>query len=571
MSYLNFKSKYDTNPIISITDNSKDIFVGANQIVEELGKINKGIICFETYPGVNLEILKEEIIEKLNPTRIIFSEDYTLSEQDYDSVVDKYLYDDRVFGMYSHNVIEDFYQMDQINNLNNNLNNDDLIVTLGFGASLIKYDYLIMTGLTRWEIQLRYRKGLSNFKKNNPNEDILRKYKRGYFVEWRVADRIKENHNSKSNYLIDYNLLDKPKMIETNKYEECLDKTVNRPFRVVPYFDPGVWGGQWMKEVCNLDPSKPNYAWCFDGVPEENSIKFGFGNEYIEIPAQDLVQFRPNKFMGENVYQQFGQHFPIRFDFLDTFEGGNLSLQVHPLTKYIKDQFGMTYTQDESYYILDAKEDAICYLGVKKDIDQEQFKEDLIRANNGEITFDDSKYINQIPVKKHDHLLIPGGTIHCSGKNTMVLEISSCVYIFTFKLWDWGRLGLDGLPRPVSLEHGFKNIRFERDTDFVYKELVNHITKINDKEEITGLHELEFIESRRYSFDDELVMETKNQVNVCNLVDGQEMDVYSLDNSFEPFRVHYAETFYIPATISQVKFKSLDPNGCKVIKAMVRK
>ncbi len=75
--------------------------------------------------------------------------------------------------------------------------------------------------------------------------------------------------------------------------------------------------------------------------------------------------------------------------------------------------------------------------------------DDLRRAGSGEKPFDDDRFVNQIPAKKHDHFLIPAGTVHCSGAGTMVLEISATPYIFTFKLWDWGRLGLDGLPRPV--------------------------------------------------------------------------------------------------------------------------
>jgi mannose-6-phosphate isomerase class I len=325
-----------------------------------------------------------------------------------------------------------------------------------------------------------------------------------------------------------------------------------------------------MKEVCNLDADQVNYAWCFDGVPEENSVRYGFKESFIEFPAQDIVLFRPEEFMGKKVYDLFGKSFPIRFDFLDTMNGENLSLQVHPKTEYIQKYFGMNYTQEESYYILDAEEDATVYLGVKNDIDYDKFKRDLIEANQKGIDFKAEEYVNRIPVKKHDHLLIPAGTVHCSGKNTMVLEISSGVYIFTFKLWDWGRLGLDGLPRPVSLEHGFRNIKVEHDTTFVENQLVNQFFKVNDYEEITGLHSLQFIESRRYAFKTSVIMETKGVVNVCNLVEGQSMKVVSLDDKFEPFEVHYAETFYIPATIDKVKFISLDSNGCMVIKALVK-
>jgi mannose-6-phosphate isomerase class I len=570
MSYLNFTSKYDKFPVIQVKEDVAGFYIGFEQIKTQLETCKTGVLVFETYPGIDIKVLLNDVIKPLHPDEIICSEDYSVSEEEYDNIIKDNLFDDRVFGFYSHHHVEDFYDMDVLQKKQRTINSNKLTIIYGFGASLFEYNTLVMVSLTRWKIQLRYRNNLSNFKKHNPQEDKLRKYKRGYFVEWRVADRIKEKHVHYMDYVIDLNVNQSPKMITRANYEIALNKAISRPFRVVPYFDPGVWGGQWMKEVCNLDPSKPNYAWSFDGVPEENSVRFGFGKEFIELPAQDIVQFRPNEFMGKKVYKQFGKHFPIRFDFLDTIEGGNLSLQVHPLTKYIKETFGMTYTQDESYYILDALDDAVCYLGVKEGIDIEQFKQDLVEANNGLAPFDDSKYINKIPVKKHDHLLIPAGTIHCSGRNTMVLEISSCVYIFTFKLWDWGRLGLDGLPRPVHLEHGFNNIQFNRDTKFVYKELINQIKPVNEHEEITGLHNLEFIESRRYYVDTELIMDTRNTVNVCNLVDGMEMRIESIDGSFEPFIVHYAETFYIPATISEVKFISLDPNGCKVIKAMVK-
>src|ERR1019366_4471124 len=110
----------------------------------------------------------------------------------------------------------------------------------------------------------------------------------------------------------------------------ALRHATGRPFRVVPFFDPGPWGGQWMKEVCDLDRSAVNYAWCFDCVPEENSLLLAFGGHNVEIPAVDLVFHQPLRLLGPAVFARFGAEFPIRFDLLDTMGGGNLSLQVHP-------------------------------------------------------------------------------------------------------------------------------------------------------------------------------------------------------------------------------------------------
>ncbi|NLD26888.1 MAG: mannose-6-phosphate isomerase [Acholeplasmataceae bacterium] len=571
MAYLNFKSQYDRFPETKIERYQDQAFENAEAIVRELQKICSGIVCFEIYPGCNKEKLYQSIINKLEADRKIDVEEYTKPAEELEKQFAYNLTEDRVFGVYSHHTIEDYYDLPRLEKLKKELKNTTgLIITYGFGASLLPYDHLVLVSITRWEIQLRYREGLTNFKVNNPNEDNLRKYKRGYFLEWRVADRIKEKHFLKAEYLIDDTDRNTLKMVTKTAYEYALDYMVRKPFRMVPYFDPGVWGGQWMKEVCNLDPSAPNYAWCFDGVPEENSIRYRFNNTLIEFPAQDLLLYRARTLLGDRVHGRFGKQFPIRFDLLDTMDGENLSLQVHPLTEYIQDKFGMTYTQDESYYIMDAEEDGTVYLGLKENINPEAMKADLLASQTtGE--FDAEKYVNVFPVKKHDHISIPGGTVHCSGRNTLVLEISACVYIFTFKLWDWGRLGLDGKPRPVHLEHGFNSIQFDRNTSWVKKNLINPLKRLNDYEEITGLHEREFLETRRYTFTEAIEIPTFGSVNMGNLVQGEAAIIESVDGSFEPLEIHYAETFVIPASIGSFRIYSKDSRQeCKIIMAHVR-
>ena len=161
--------------------------------------------------------------------------------------------------------------------------------------------------------------------------------------------------------------------------------------------------------------------------------------------------------------------------------------------------------------------------------------------------------MNRIPVKKHDHILIPAGTVHCSGKNAMVLEISATPYIFTFKLWDWGRVGLDGLPRPIHIDHGRKNIQWDRTTGWVMDNLVDRIRTVEEsgdyRKEITGLHELEFIETVRYTTSSVFEMEMNDSVQQLNLVEGEKAVVESIDGSFAPFEVHYAESFIIPSSV----------------------
>jgi len=237
----------------------------------------------------------------------------------------------------------------------------------------------------------------------------------------------------------------------------------------------------------------------------------------------------------------------------------------------------MHYTQDESYYILDAANDACVYLGFKDNISPKEMIQDLNRSQQEEIFFDVEKYVEKWPVKKHDHALIPAGTIHCSGANSMVLEISATPYIFTFKLWDWNRMGLDGKPRPINIEHGQAVVNWSRTKAWVKKELINTIQKIDEGdgwvEEKTGLHEREFIETRRHWFTRKVRHHTHNSVNVLNLVEGSEAVIESTSNAFEPFIVHYAETFIIPEAVKEYTIR---PHGdsegkqCATIKAFVR-
>ena len=102
--------------------------------------------------------------------------------------------------------------------------------------------------------------------------------------------------------------------------------------------------------------------------------------------------------------------------------------------------------------------------------------------------------------------------------------------------------------------------------------LVDRFETVRDadgvKEEHTGLHELEFIETRRYTVRDAVEFDLNGTVSMCNLVDGTAAMIVSPEGSFEPFEVHYAETFILPASLGRVRIETAGEE-IKVLRAYV--
>ena len=581
---IHHNSNYDKFPTNSISGFDGHCFESWDVILEHLASIlaekRPGVIAVECYHGVDHQELMPNL-QTLHAVTLIDVSTIYKSAEEIGEMVYPEVTDDPVFGKITTLTIDDYLDPVKLTALRKRLDQKSgTLILYGTGASRIspKPDIIIYADMARWEIQLRMRRNtVNNLGVENKERSFNFLYKQAYFVDWRVCDRIKIDLLDSIDYLIDSNIPDSPKMITGEALRAGLQQVADGPFRVVPFFDPGPWGGQWMKEICDLDRQVENFAWGFDCVPEENSLLLKFGDITVEIPSVNLVYSMPKQVLGQEIYEVLGPEFPIRFDFLDTMQGGNLSLQVHPSVEYIREHFGMSYTQDESYYLLDAGENAIVYLGLKPDINPEAMISDLkLAQKNGKI-FKADDYVQSWQVKKHDHVLIPAGTVHCSGKNSMVLEISATPYIFTFKLWDWGRMGLDGKPRPINIEHGEQVIAWERDKEWTEKNLVHQVKTLDEtewyREEVTGLHKLEFIETRRHWFTSTVHHHTGNTVNVLNLVEGREVIVESPDNSFAPFVVHYAETFIVPAQVGPFTirpFGESDGTECATVKAYIR-
>ena len=576
------KSNYDKFPATKVSGKIYTSWQDVRSLLEaKASRMPHCTIVVECYQGVMHEELSRELAlttgAKFHNTSCVFR-----SVEEIEAMTHPWITDDRLFGFRASRFsYTDFLDPQKVDTLRKEIAAEKgITIVYGHAAALVvdNADIIVYADMPRWEIQMRARRHeINGLGVNNHDEMVSKQYKRGYFLDWIICDNLKKKLFDKIDFWLDTTIKEQPRLISGETMKEGLDITAQRPFRVVPFFDPAPWGGQWMKSVCDLDPKPSNYGWCFDCVPEENSLLLNVDGVLFEMPSNNLVFHNTRQLLGGPVEARFGQDFPIRFDFLDTIGGGNLSLQVHPITQYIHDTFGIYYTQDESYYLLDAEEGATVYLGLKTGVKADEMIAALNESQETGKIFDAEKYVNRWPAKQHDHFLIPAGTIHCSGSGAMVLEISATPNLFTFKLWDWGRLGLDGLPRPINIAHGANVIQWDRQTEYVRDHLVNHVELIAEgegwREERTGLHENEFIETRRHWFTKTVHHNTDGGVQVLNVIKGDELVVESPSHAFEPFVVHYAETFIIPACVGEYTIRpcgSSEGKSCGTIKAYVR-
>ena len=480
--------------------------------------------------------------------------------------------DDPLFGTRFAGDLSDFFDSAKLSALKPAAGKQSSII-YGCGASLAGWEgLLIYVDLPKNEIQFRSRAGtvrnLGSARPAPPKEQ----YKRFYFVDWVALNRHKAALMPRIDVVVDCQRPDEPAITEGDVLREALSQMARGVIRVRPWFEPGPWGGQWIgQKIPGLARNVPNYAWSFELIAPENGLLLRDGRRLLEV-SFDFLMFHDNRAVLGDHAGAFGFEFPIRFDFLDTFDGGNLSLQCHPRPDYIRRNFGETFTQDETYYILDCKPGAEVFLGFRAGIDPVEFRAALERSYTEGAEVDVRRFVNVEPAARHDLFLIPGGTIHCSGRDNLVLEISSTPYIFTFKMYDWLRLDLDGRPRPLNIQRAFDNLCFDRQGEVVQRELVSHPRTI---EEGAGwrtvhlpTHRSHFYDVHRFEFTSAVEGRTDGSPHVMSLVEGRTVTLETANGSRAKFS--YAETFVVPAAAGSYRLVSENSQPIKVVKAFMK-
>ena len=565
--------EYNIYPDFPIEDGK--IWCGYQALAEKIRSAS--VVILDGFPGVLWGNFREQLASELDTLGVQATwQDVSsamLSPQGVDSLIAPFMGgNDPLFGRRFEGTLADFFDLEKLSSFYPDLS-ATLNILYGCGSALAGWQgLLVYVDVPKNEIQFRFRQGVIANLGSAESLPPKLAYKRCYFVDWVASGNHKRDLLPKIDLMVDEQRPDLPTLMHGNDLRGSLHQMSQNYFRVRPWFEPGPWGGQWIRrKISQLPQDVPNYAWSFELIVPENGLVFESSGLRLEVSFDCLMFQEYQNVLGDSA-DHFQTEFPIRLDFLDTFDGGNLSIQCHPRPEYIRRYFGETFTQDETYYILDCTPDARVYLGFQEDIDPVAFRAALENSAQTGNPVDIEHFVQALPVQKHDLLLIPNGTIHGAGKDNLVLEISATPYIFTFKMYDWLRNDLDGKPRSLNIQRAFENLYFDRKGERIPREFFSKPYVLEEGEGWRLVHcpthPHHFYDVHRLEFDERTSVQTHGSCHALSLVEGESVLLQTASGMRQGF--HYAETFVVPAAAGSYQLISENRKPLKVIKCFVK-
>jgi len=217
------------------------------------------------------------------------------------------------------------------------------------------------------------------------------------------------------------------------------------PFVFQPIFKERVWGGRGLETSLHrsLPPGKPiGESWEIVDRPEAQSVVVN--GALAGKTLRDVLEGDAAAIMGPRWPKE--KTFPILVKWLDCRE--RLSLQVHPPASIALQLKGEPKT--ENWYIAEAAPGSHLIVGLKRGATKEKF-ENAIRS----LTLEEC--VHRFPVKAGDSILVHSGQVHAIDGGNLILEIQQNSDT-TYRVYDWGRVGLDGKPRQMHVQESLASI-----------------------------------------------------------------------------------------------------------------
>ena len=451
---------------------------------------------------------------------------------------------------------------------------EGVLVVFGPGAALVDHDVLWYADLPK-----RYAEAAINASEaanlGQPDGAGCGTTKRLFYIDWPLLDRHRAGIAGRIDRWLDLQDPTAPGSLDGTALRRTIGELARQPFRTRPTFNTTPWGGHWAQRSLGVNPGARNTALGYELIAPESGVLIGDRVEaQVEIPFQLVVTLHPNDILGQDVHDEFGSSFPIRFDYLDTVGGGNLSVHCHPQADYMRDVFGWPYTQHESYYVVVSGESSRVFLGLRGDVDIAAFERAAHDASYQGRPLDIEQYVQTFAAEQHRLFMIPAGTPHGSSEGNVVLEVSATPYLYSLRFYDWLRRDADGSHRPVHVDHAFANLNADRIGPDVKRELVQPESRLRQGdgwyEELLGALPDVFFEVRRIVLDVGALAEddTAGRFHVLNLVEGEAVDIHTTRHATH--RLNYAETMVVPAAVGSYRISQAGGAPVRIVKSLVR-
>jgi mannose-6-phosphate isomerase class I len=397
-----------------------------------------------------------------------------------------------------------------------------------------------------------------------------------FYTDWPVGDRHRDALAGRLDRWIDLQDPAAPASLDGDAVRATLAALAGGPVRTRPYFNSTPWGGHWAADELGFAPRYGNTALGYELIAPEAGVLVGEGGQesaQVELPFQLLCVLHPDAFLGPEVHRRFGTSFPIRFDYLDTVGGGNLSLHLHPRETYMREVFGWPYTQHETYYVTDSRPGSRVYLGLRESTDVEAMREDVERSAEEGVPLRVEDHVQSHAAEPGQLFMIPAGTPHASGAGNLVLEVSATPYLYSLRFYDWLRRSGSGVPRPLSHAHAFANLDTARRGDDVLKELVQQPRVLREgpgwREEAVGALPEMFYAVHRFVIDADTPAEddTDGRFHILNVSSGDGVVVETADGHRHDLA--FAETLTVPASVGGYRLRRIGERPVHVVKALV--
>jgi len=257
---------------------------------------------------------------------------------------------------------------------------------------------------------------------------------------WRIRDRNETNRHASP----EEQVRKLPKLLGEVKMSQWY------PLRFQPLFRRYLWGGRRLETVLRKPIGEgEDYAESWEIVDH--------GDDQTIVAAGHQEGKSLGEIVRENGDSLFGRHhpqkqFPLLFKFLDA--NRDLSVQVHPNDKQGSKQTPPDLGKTEAWVIMHADPGSCVYAGMKEGVDRETLQKEI---DNGTT----ENCLHRFEPEVGDCIFIPAGTVHALGAGLVVAEIQQSSDT-TFRLFDWNRVGADGLPRQLHIEQGLNVIDYQK-------------------------------------------------------------------------------------------------------------